>query len=119
MASIWKYSALKVFRPLYFFLILLRYSLILKCLNCLFFSLINVNTTSHNDKAKRVYFNSYKCVINKKLKYHIYISIQTLYSVFVEAQACHTCIRGVSPILLFRSSQALSGWMGSVAAQLL
>ena len=26
-------------------------------------------------------------------------------------QACHTCIWGVSPILLCRSSQALSGWM--------
>ena len=25
-------------------------------------------------------------------------------------QACHTCIWGVSPILLCRSSQALSGW---------
>ena len=34
-------------------------------------------------------------------------------------QAWHTCIWGVSPILLCRSSQALSGWMGSVAAQLL
>ena len=32
-------------------------------------------------------------------------------------QASHTCIWGVSPILLCRSSQALSGWMGSVAAQ--
>jgi hypothetical protein len=33
-------------------------------------------------------------------------------------QAWYTCIWGVSPILLCRSSQALSGWMGSVAAQL-
>ena len=31
-------------------------------------------------------------------------------------QAWHTCIWRVSPILLCRSSQALSGWMGSVAA---
>ena len=30
----------------------------------------------------------------------------------------HTCIWGVSPILLCRSFQALSGWMGSVTAQL-
>ena len=30
----------------------------------------------------------------------------------------HTCIWGVSPILLCRSFQALSGWIGSVAAQL-
>ena len=33
-------------------------------------------------------------------------------------QAWHTCIWGVSPILLCRSSQSLSGWMGSIAAQL-
>jgi hypothetical protein len=33
-------------------------------------------------------------------------------------QAWHICIFGVSPILLRRSSQALSGWMGSVAAHL-
>ena len=33
--------------------------------------------------------------------------------------ACHTCIWGVPPILLCRSSQALSSWMGSVVAQLL
>lgn len=33
-------------------------------------------------------------------------------------QAWHICIWGVSPILLCRFSQALSGWIGSVAAQL-
>jgi hypothetical protein len=38
-----------------------------------------------------------------------------IYSLFT---AWHTCIWGVSPILLCRSSQALSGWMGSIAAQL-
>jgi hypothetical protein len=32
-------------------------------------------------------------------------------------QAWHTCVWGVSPILLCRSSYALSGWLGSVAAQ--
>ena len=36
----------------------------------------------------------------------------------LKQQAWHTCIWGVSPILLCRSSQGLSGWMGSVAAQL-
>jgi hypothetical protein len=69
----------------------------------------------------------------RKLKYHIYISIQNLYSstllkhisqrlqpwvLFMTLQAWDTCIWGVSPILLYISSQALSGWMGSVAAQL-
>jgi hypothetical protein len=33
-------------------------------------------------------------------------------------QAWHTCIWGFSPILLCKSSQALSEWMGSIAAQL-
>jgi hypothetical protein len=33
-------------------------------------------------------------------------------------QAWHTCIWGVSPLLLCRSLLALSAWMGSVAAQL-
>ena len=33
-------------------------------------------------------------------------------------QSWHTCVWGVSPILLCRSSQALSGHIGSVAAQL-
>ena len=30
----------------------------------------------------------------------------------------YTCIWGVSPIILCRASQALSGWMGSVTAQI-
>ena len=63
---------------------------------------------------------------NKKLKYHIYISIQTpLLSTLLKhlwqwlqpqvflgmmLQSWPTCIWGVSPILLCRSSQALSGW---------
>ena len=33
-------------------------------------------------------------------------------------RAWHTCILEVSPILLYRSSQVLSGWMGNVAVQL-
>ena len=36
----------------------------------------------------------------------------------MKLQAWHTCIWGVSPILLFRSPQDFSGWMGSIAAQL-
>ena len=66
-------------------------------------------------------------------KHHIYISVVTLYSVLcwstfgsdyslesfgMMLQAWHTCIWAVSPIPLCRSSQALSGWMWSVAAQL-
>ena len=84
-------------------------------------------------KQKLFFRNVYKFMTKNKLKYHIKISIQTLYSVLcwstfgsdysrvflgMMPQAWHTCIWGVSPILLCRSSQALSGWMGSVAAQL-
>jgi hypothetical protein len=58
------------------------------------------------------------------------VCIQTLYSVHcwstfttlsllgMMLQAWHTCIWRVSHILLCRYSQALSGWMGSIAAQL-
>ena len=55
----------------------------------------------------------------------IYISIQIRntfgsdYSLeCMTIQAWHICICGFAPILLRRSSQALSGWMGRVAAQL-
>ena len=34
-------------------------------------------------------------------------------------QTWHTCIWGDSLILLYRSSQALSGWMGSIVTQLI
>ena len=72
------------------------------------------------------------------MKYNISISIETFYSVLwapqysvhfwqrlqpqvflgMTLQAWHSCIWGVSPILLCRSSQALSGWMGRVTAHL-
>ena len=97
---------------------LLHYSLILKLIQ-LFFPLINLHTILHD---------------NKKLKCLIYIRIQTFYSVlfwftfgsdyrlkssWVWRYKLGTPVfRGVSPIILWRSSQALSGWMGNVAAQL-
>ena len=65
----------KVFRPLDSFHILLHYSLILQ----LILFLINLHTIPHNDKAKEVCRKFSKCIKNTKLKYHIYISIQTLY----------------------------------------
>ena len=45
------------------------------------FPLINLHTIPHNDKAKTSFKNICKCIKNEKLKYQIYISIQTLYSV--------------------------------------
>ena len=69
-----------------------------------------------------------------KLEYHIYTSIKTLYSVLCwstfgsDYRLESTWVwryhfgtpvfGGVSPIIFYISSQALLGWMGSVAAQL-
>ena len=44
--------------------------------------------------------------------------LQPLVFLGMTPQAWHTCVWGVSHILLCRSSQALSGWMWSVASQL-
>ena len=80
---------------------------------------------------QQVYRNVCKFITNKALKYHIYIKTQTLYSVlcwstfgsgysllrYDDTSLAHLYL-GVSPILLCKSSQALSGRMGSVAAQL-
>uniref|UniRef100_A0A673ZN07 U2 snRNP-associated SURP domain containing n=1 Tax=Salmo trutta TaxID=8032 RepID=A0A673ZN07_SALTR len=49
---------------------------------------------------------------------HLWQRLQPRVFLGMMLQAWHTCIWGVSPILLCRSSQALSGWIGSVAAQL-
>ena len=49
---------------------------------------------------------------------HIWQQLQPRVFLGMTLQAWHTCIWGVSNILLWRSSQALSGWMGSVAAQI-
>ena len=51
---------------------------------------------------------------------HIKNKIQLQPRVFLGMmlQAWHTCMWGVSPIRLSRSSQSLSDWMGSVVAQL-
>ena len=79
-------------------------------------------------KQKQVFRNDCRCIKKIiKLKYHIYISIQTLSTLLKHRSTVsdyslksswHTCIWRVSPILLCRFSQAQSGWMASVAAQL-
>jgi hypothetical protein len=70
----------EVFRPLDFFHILLRYSLILKCIISIF-SLINLHTKPHNDKVKQV-FRNVLFITNKNRTYDIYISIQNLTQYF-------------------------------------
>ena len=49
---------------------------------------------------------------------HIWQRLQPQVCLGMTLQAWHTCVWEVSPILRCTSSQALSGWMGSVAAQL-
>jgi hypothetical protein len=49
---------------------------------------------------------------------HLWQQLQPRVFLGMTLQAWHTYIWGVSAILLGRSSQALSGWMGSVTAQL-
>uniref|UniRef100_A0A674AWU3 RAS guanyl releasing protein 1 n=1 Tax=Salmo trutta TaxID=8032 RepID=A0A674AWU3_SALTR len=49
---------------------------------------------------------------------HKHTNNRLLFFLGMTLQAWHTCIWGVSPLLFCRSSQALSGCMGSVAAQL-
>ena len=92
------------------------------CLSVPFIFLSSVHTIPHNDKVKTVILT-----FLKKLKYNIYKYSDPLFSTLLKNRwqrlqhqvflgmtlhACHTCIWGVSPILLCRSSQALSGWMG-------
>ena len=97
----------KVFRPLHFFHILLHYSLILKCIKS-FFPLINLHTIPHNDKAK---LHKHSDPLLSTLLKHLWQRLQPQVFLGMMLQAWHT-------ILLCRSSQALSGWIGSVAAQL-
>jgi hypothetical protein len=104
-------------------------------LNCLFLHTINPYTIPHNDKAKnrflkcwKIYKKNTKTEISHLHKYsdpllstllkHLWQRLQPQVFLGMMLQARHTCICGVSLILLCRSSQALSGWMGSVAAQL-
>ena len=99
----------------------------------LFFSLSpsSIYTQYHMTKQKTVFRHFCKCIENKNMFLHMYsdpllstllkhlwLWLQPRIFLGMTLQAWHTCIWGVSPILLFRSSQALSGWMGSIVAQL-
>ena len=108
----------KVFRPLDFFHIFVTLQHYSKMKNFFFF--FSLHTIPYKDKAIFANWN------------YIYISIKTLYSVlcwstlaaftasslhgYDAASLAHLYFKGFS-ILLFRYSQSLSGWMGSIAAQ--
>ena len=120
----------KVFRPLDFLHILLRYSLILKLIK----NKSSIYTQYPIMKGKTGYtffanvYKNIKTEISHLHKYsdrslstllkHLWQWLQPWVFLGMTLQAWHTSIWGVSHVLLCRSSQALSGWMGSIAAQL-
>ena len=68
-------------------------------------------------KQKQVLHKYSDPLVSTLLK-HIWQRLQSQVFLGMTIQAWHTCIWRLSPILLCWSSQALSGWMGSIAAQL-
>ena len=114
----------KIFRPLHLFHILLCCSLMLKLIQY-FFPLINLHSISHNDKAKTGFltFLQFKKKVKTKISHwHKLYSVrwqrlQPQVFLGMMLHALHTWIWGLSAILLCRSSQALSGRMGTVGGQ--
>ena len=64
------------------------------------------------------HLHKYSAPLLSTLLKHRWQRLQPWFLLDMTLQAWHTCIWVVSPILLCRSSQALPGWMESVAAQL-
>ena len=94
----------------------------------IFFSLINLQSIPHNDKMKTRFRYFCKCIKNEKLKVtseslhstylkHLGQQLQLRVFLSMKQQALHMWIWGFSAILLRRSSQALSGWMGTIGRQ--
>ena len=69
-------------------------------------------------KTQILHLHKYSDPLLSTLLKHLWQRLQHRVFMGMMLQAWHTCIWGVSPIVLCRSSQALSGWMGSIAAQL-
>ena len=63
------------------------------------------------------HLRNYSAPLLSTLLKHLWQRLQPRVFLGMTLQAWHTCICGISPILLCRSSQALSVWMGSVTAQ--
>ena len=73
------------------------------------------HTMPHNDKVKRFFvpitnFHKYSEPLLSTLLKHLWQRLQPRVFLGMTLQAWHTCIWGLSPILLCRSSQALSDW---------
>ena len=98
----------------------------------LFPPLINLHTMPHNDKNRVLDIFANLFNIKTEISHFTYVFklftqyfkknlrqwLQPRVFLGITLQAWHTCIWGVSPILLCRSPQALSDWMGSIIAKL-
>ena len=103
---------LNVFRPLPLFHILLRYSLILKWITLFFLPSSIYTQYPHNllkIKTEITHLHKYSDPLLSTLLKHLWQRLKPQVFVGMTLQAWHTCIWGVSPILLCRSSHALSG----------
>ena len=69
-------------------------------------------------KTEKSHSHKYSDPLLSTLLKHLWQWLQPRVFFGMTLQVWHTCIWRVSPILLFRSTQALSSWKGSVAAQL-
>ena len=109
-----------VFRPLDFFKMLLRYSLIEKCIKLFFPPSIYTQypIMPKQKQLKKKCLHKYSDPLLSTLLKHLWQRLQPRVFLVMMLQAWHNCIWGVSPILLNRSFKALSGWMGSVAVQI-
>ena len=65
-----------------------------------------------------LHLHNYSDPLLSTLLKHLWLWLKPWVFFGMTLQVWPTCIWEVSPILLCRSSQALSGWMGSVAAQI-
>ena len=69
-------------------------------------------------KTEISHLHKYSDLLLSTLLKHLWQRLYPKVFLGMTLQAWHTCIWRVSPILLCRSSQALSGWIWSLAAQL-
>ncbi len=103
-----------------------------------FFPHINLHPTYHNDKAKqkKLIYHNFNFIANSLKRKHwkndiaqvfiplsqnivkaLWQQLQPLVFLGMMQQALHICICCFFAILLFRSSQALSGWLGTISGQ--
>ena len=128
----------KLFTALHFFHILNNMCLIHMCLipklNKFFFFLKILHTTPHNDNMKKFFemfanllkikkeitcthVHKYSQPLLNTLLMHLWQQLQPQVFLNMMPQAWHTHLWAILPIPLCSTSQAQSGWMGSVSTQ--